>query len=379
MKDIDFDELDRAVSSLMNTVPTDDTAAVAAASDATPVVTLDTAPVADTSAMQPAAAMPITDPIAAPVLQDVPPLQSEQQLTQVQEPDATTTPAVAAPAVRRGRFMDVMPGSRDAKKVVPAGPISRQGVTLQPSGAPLAQESEAVETTPIVAEETASTLADSSVQETPLVSAENVSEAVAIDDLAMETAVDETAPLTSPFLPDAKVEKRPLGRPVEAMPTVDLAAELADTPAEPVAAADPLPSTMDTLSPNKDAQLPEQPLPAELGSELLTIETSAAGSAPEVQPVVTPSIEQPAPAVSDTAAEPATARAMAVTSIPQQYKVRQPSESQEAPAGALYDAQPVAEPAKKKSSGVLKIVIAFIVVALIGIGGGAAIYYLGLI
>ena len=384
MKDIDFDELDRAVSSLMKTVPEDEKEVVTP-EDTAPVVTLGgggTA-MADTPATVTAT---VSDDVPSSTAQNVPPLQSEEDLSQVQEPAPATEESVTSaptPAVRRGRFMDVMPGSRDAKRPQPAAPASRQGVTLQPTGAPVETEE------PAVAEATSSAT-DALTMPDPLALTDTSSEdmnpdvsmtepvEVEAESAATTELAEEAAPLSSPFLPDAKVEKRPLGRPAEAAPTVDLAAELSAASNEPLVGEQAL--TEDAISPNKDAQLPEQPRPAELGSELLSIETSADTVASTPQTTMLeqkPEAAPVAPVSAPTVTESVTARAMAATSIPQQYKVQPTTENSDAPASAIYDTQPLAHPAKKKSG--LFILFAIVAIILIGAGGGAAIYYLGLI
>ena len=88
MKDLDFDELDRAVSSLMSNVPDKTNAASAPAASS--------APAAPSAAVPPAdGATPIT------VVNNSKPV----------EPPAPATPTPAlAPAQRRGgRFMDMVP------------------------------------------------------------------------------------------------------------------------------------------------------------------------------------------------------------------------------------------------------------------------------
>ena len=353
MKDIDFDELDRAVNSLMSTAPGDETPA--SEDSIAQVVT----PVPDTTTIgmdMPQPEVVVSEPPLAPVIHD------ESELSQTYSPEPAA-PA-AAPTVRRGRFMDVMSGNRDTKRPQSASMVSREAPVLQP-----ATSLAPAETNPDVQ----LTQPDEATTEEPAPQ-DQIAPFIEAPVEEIVTESDEAAPLVSPFLPDAKVEKRPLGRPADAIPAVDLAAELSsavtEVPAAPV---------NDSISPNEDAQLPEQPLPAELGSELLSIETASDTITQEVPTtpgaIPQPEMSQPEPAV--VPAEPETARAAAVTSIPQQYKVQQPIESAEAPAGAIYDTQPLAHPAKKKPGWLWAVYI--LVIALVGAGGGAAVYYLGLL
>lgn len=382
MKDIDFDELDRAVSSLMSNVPKEDSTDAVSA-DRESVVTLGSDASSTEEPEVPPTEIATPEPLSAP----------ESEATELdapaEEPEAPTvvTPAGVAPppAARRGRFMDVKhPGAKEINRPAVAGPISRQAPTIEPLAA--------VDTTPAEVEAPTTDQPDPLASFQPETPAEPVTEAPAVEEASSEESPDamtesaqeamadvlgDVAPLSSPFLPDAKVEKRPLGRPAEPTPVVDLASELSEDAGDAMAEQ----PVNDGLSPNKDAQLPEQPLPAELGSELLSIETGADTSALDTPTAsATPEVAEPvepAPAPSnEPAPKPATEtpRSMPV-SIPQQYKV-QPKKDEDAPAGAIYDAQPLAHPEKKKP--VWLWVLAFVAIALLGIGGGIAVYYMGM-
>lgn len=379
MKDIDFDELDRAVSSLMGSVPNKD---------------------APADASQPSTAGEPTahasDAVALVGDQPHPSLPTEG----TSFPDAPAEPEPASPQpASRGRFMDmVRPGVKEGRKPFPASAVSRQGTTLQP-----AASSSRMTTAP---DEVAN---DTEDEETPM---PDIDLSIAMQDLnaletmapepvttgtleipsapdvptshepAQEPAVEEVAPLSSPFLADAKVEKRPLGRPVEAAPAVELTTE----PSEEVVPAPSVESfgILEPISPNDtDAQLPQEPLPAELGSELLSLETTEVAvspDTPEVQP--TPEVVAPVqtsesvPAPTASPQPPVPLQSIAAASIPQQYKV-QPETNQEAPVGGIYDAQPLAHPAKGKPGWLW--IVAIVLILVLGAGGGAAIYYLGLL
>lgn len=394
MKEIDFDELDRAVNSLMSTVPDDDTAQTEASNSlpeapANLALQPDPAPVATSAPMPEPSTVQYPDPATEPSEANPQPQSDAPQEVGVAASSATP---VAAPAARRGRFMDVKPsGGRDSRP--PArGKVSRLGVALQPTtSAPVGtiDQPQTVET-PVIEQPPKEPEVDleqamamsgyeavvSKPDVTPVLA--EVESTQNPDDLGVSGApIDEVEPLSSPFLPDAKVEKRPLGRPEPLQSSVDLAAELvSETPST---------SFDDPISPNKDAQLPEQPLPAELSSDVLDIETDTVASSeePMPQPEASPEImaagpNQPTtPSQPQTGPEANTGRILSSDSIPQQYKVQQPAEKPEEQANPIYDAQPLAHPASKKPGWIW--IVAIILIILIGAGGGAAVYYLGLI
>lgn len=188
----------------------------------------------------------------------------------------------------------------------------------------------------------------------------------------------DLGPPVLPFLPDAKVEKRPLGRPVEAPVTPAVPeATLSFGPAEPMSGTQDMTTAEVAPEENEDAQLPGQPLPAELGSELLSIETSTdmLTDSPAILP------NKSGGSASHSLHIPGVNRGGVATSIPQQYKT-QPKEENSDPelAGAIYDTasyhQPLVHPVKKKPGWVW--VLAIIGILLLGVAGGAAVYYFGL-
>lgn len=171
MSDIDFDELDRAVTSVLNS-PAQKPAEPAAAPAPEPVVA--------------------TKPVAA----------SAQDLH----------PAAQRP-VQRGRFLDMVHPAHDM--------APRQAVAIAPAERPNAVASQSTSQTfvsDVVAEPTPSTVVPKPEQpvETPQPAA-SAPEAPAPEakpeDFFAGGPVDAkpTEPTPSPFIPDAKVEKRPLG------------------------------------------------------------------------------------------------------------------------------------------------------------------------
>ena len=219
MSDIDFDELDKAVNSLMTNV---DTAKRNEALDdpEDTVVTLDTTePVAG------------GEPVSAPEAVSASTIPASALAR-----TASTSPALAVK--RRGQFMDVMHPSSDMKA---AKPVKRQGATIAPPAA-------------------------SAIVPEP--SNEPTSNAPTPDSGAIEAdapeAPSEQSPLTSPFLPDAKPEKRPLGVASDAgvVSTIDIATELNNELA--------------TDAKSEQVELPPEPpaLPEELHTDIMAVEAT---------------------------------------------------------------------------------------------------------
>lgn len=230
-------------------------------------------------------------------------------------PRDNTVPVKAAPAARRssGRFMDVVHPSSDMR----SSPAERSQ--------PRSEEPVAAETPAPTAETTA--------WPDPL-----DFHGFKSDDTPEEAeTLTPEKPLESPFLSDAKVEKRPLGAfsAVESTPAQE-------SPVEEVAAEEP-------ANPEEEPALLEAP-----ETELLEATT-------EETPVETePAVEEP----------------IGPTSITQQYKEQAPAEDQT--SGAIYDTeayhQPLAHPVKKKSGAL--VVVWVLVLLLLGGGVGAAVYFI---
>lgn len=370
MKELDFDELDRAVSSLMS----DTAGSVPDSSESPKEKTLD---------------IP-SSPTAKPTA-SFDALQPDVVKKAVEQPSDDNAPANAAPAIRRssGRFMDVVHPSSDMKQPTPQKPTTRQGVTISPAPSPLVVPSTlpdvVADDKPKDVEPTQDTVSE---WPDPLDVAGPRGTDSNQDSTLTDLPVEDKAPLTSPFLSDAKVEKRPLGGAVTS----------AEQPSEPVADA-ALPeqdhSVADGASPEDQAVVNpidfDTPLPEELQGNLVAIESgeaeATAVSAPETsaaekqtdhQSTASSTPEHPAKALipdhftnEDTPKGPA--------SIAQQYKEEPKTGDQT--NGAIYDTEayhkPLAHPAKK-SSGWLWIVWIILILA-VGAGIGAALYYLGIV
>lgn len=337
MTDIDFDELDKAVNTLMGDK---------ALSQSKPESAIVDTP--EKSNAEPSVAEPEAD------------TANESTPPSVQTPD--TRPAALA-VKRRGQFMDVMHPSADmtnSRTARPAAKVSRHGVSLAPAvpaTPPASPPSVAAEPSE---EPSPDTTAPAITPEAPVwpdpinfdeQSTDEAEPPVAATPAPVEAptpiAADVPAePLSSPFLPDAKVEKRPLG---EALPT--------GTGDMPAVASEPAASVS---------------LPDELSGDILKIESNELEIEPEVAPAPAPEAPQAAEATEVTD-EPAPAAS--APSIPPQYRT---DDSKDEPAehSALYDevaATQAAVPAKKKNGWLVPVAIIGLII--LGCAGGVFVYY----
>jgi hypothetical protein len=378
MKELDFDELDRAVNSLMTNVPT------------TPAPKKDD----DVVTLNIESSTPDT-PVASSIPVTAAPLATPTTLSQIATPptgDTAPAPRTSAPtlsvAARRGagRFMDVVHPSSDMKK--PTVPVSRQGATIEPSQSTQAQPPAVadpeLETPAKVTPEpsTAGTewpdpldVANFDTEDTSKVASKPVESTLVVPELPKSESLapkEPEAPLTTPFLPDAKVEKRPLGSPTSPVEEPDHTPILNPESSQGSSVNDP------------DDQLPAIPkdvepiLPAELQGDLMAIEADTNSGIPkteEGQPIE--NILKHKPMESSVTPEPPVSTGP--TSIPQQYR-EEPSTGDQG-NGAIYDTdtyhKPIEHPAKKKSGWMW--VIWILVILVVGAGGGAALFFLKVI
>lgn len=300
MQDIDFDELDRAVSSTLNPTRPSDTVK--------------------------------TDPVP------------------VRTPNPVT-PHPVAPAVRRssGRFMDVVHPSSDMR------PTERPERSAPRPPEPVQQEPERPAPAPATTD-WPDPLDFHGFNDEPKVEAPKPEPVSNNDDVS-------GMPLESPFLTDAKVEKRPLGA-FSANDTPNLsdqidaenAAELSSVEAGEVPlleAPDEELLTAETETKEDPVAVVEEPVK----EEKREVE-DATEMVPEEKPIPTSIVEEPT----------------GPQSITQQYK-EQPSSNQT--SGAIYDTeayhQPLVHTAKKKSGAL--VVIWILALILVGAGAGAGIYF----
>ncbi len=404
MTELDFEELDKAVHTLMGDL---DTSKRNPALDDPEVKVVTLSSPADEKAAT--SAVPAADPntMSAPVK----PMNTAVEST---APTAGSSPASASLAVkRRGQFMDVIPPTASSK--APVAPVSRQGTTLQPTteikpeapspaeptldpftiaGLDLEMESTGTGTPPPVHDEAkevesvpvdepvksewpdpidmAAPLADEEATEIADMKRAELGDAAGEENAPELPAdiVDEVAqpadaePLTSPFLPDAKVEKRPLGMPV-AEETDGATEPIEESDAAEVAADDAETDTPDTRPIEK---VPEVLLPEELKADIVSLESSSVVAAVTEAPEAT----EEAP---ENTATPASATVTGPQSIPQQY-AEQPSSGNQSNT-PIFDTsthtQPLEVPKKKKSP--LVWLLAVIILLIIGAVGGAALFY----
>lgn len=343
MQDIDFDEIDRAVNSITNS---------------------------STDAQTPSAPIVNSAPVETPASGSVD--------SEVSQPLA---PPVASPASRRssGRFMDVVHPSSDMRPPVSSRPapfapslhreddLERAEVTNAPVSAttqgsafhwpdpldmtiptPAPVESPAEKTEPALADPVAEV-----AEETPSIPEPNTE----------QNKLD--APLESPFLTDAKVEKRPLG----AFSGADADLALIEDPIPVSANATPVPEEVPPPV-EEPAHEEHDEVPHELHPDLLALDGHSQNEKQAADPLpqaTIPSDSTPSSAVEDIPVGP--------TSITQQYK-EQPS-SDTGQSGSIFDTeayhQALTHPPKKRSS--VLIIVWIITLILVGGGIGAGIYY----
>jgi hypothetical protein len=369
MKELDFDELDKAVNSLM---------ANASVSGPKSEPSEKVLEVPTSSPMESALPTPLASP--SPVV-SAPPAPSRPSIRTPSRP----TPSAAPAARRGGRFMDVVHPSSSVKKEVPK-PVNREAASIQPTKNVVAPSPVEVPK-PTLEEPSAATVAPEALKNDwpdPLEMAnfsepdkkeEPTPEREAMPTVSEPEAPrkDDESPLVSPFLPDTKVEKRPLGG--NALPS--------DSPAAVPAVEDTDDQLPATLEDTKSI------LPEEFHSDLVAIEADMTDphkkDEDEDAPVWnSPDVEKPEgekkplpPPESkkeDKASIPA-----GPGSIPQQYKEEKSTGDQV--NGAIYDTnayhQPLSHPAKQKSGWMWVVWIVLILV--VGAGGGAALYFWGII
>ena len=406
MTDIDFDELDKAVNHLMTTADT---------SESVPTVSNDTPMEVSTSHIDSSA------PVGTP-----------DNASTTSESTPSTSSSAPLAVKRRGQFMDIVhPGVGKPAAV----PVPRQGVTLQPVTPTLTREEpaaspvpEATTTPDFVAHEMESTgtaeapvnpLAEPATTETPPseqpeafepivptdepaaaeMPAENVESSSATteptdntddksetvtDDIVAEVAATTTPePLVSPFLPDAQVEKRPLGTPIAFPDTLETILDSKDDDTSPATVesarqddeTNKTPEDVSSVSSHDElndtppvAEEPATPpVPAELDKDIMALEsadTSPANSGEEVSstdatPVIPVPVQPPAGG-----------------SIAQQYS-EQPNSGDQT-NGAIYDTatyhKGVETPVVKKTSRLTWLIWALVLV-IVGAAAGAGYFY----
>lgn len=421
VKDIDFDELDRAVSSLLGSVD-DEKSAEQSAKESVPAEPTASSPIAvpgkhtDTlpSLEQPLSINEESVPPAVPLAAETATIQTPATPTDT----SIRSDRPVAMKRRGGRFMDVVHPSSDMKSAPSLTPPSARAgrfTTVNPSRA-MASDDPVKNDSAI---DMAQLLADSQPQEEPAVQSETTPQqsssidplefhGFSLEDTTSDEGVsdesaeyieapetqevapkpsstsDDTAaiplaspvsysePLSSPFLSDTKVNKRPLGAfsvqddssvDSDNTPDQSLDTELAEMQRMAgEASTQTLATEIEDTQTTADAAV----LPAELETELLSIESSE--SVPRQA-----SVAQEAPVV--TLPEPQVSAQLQGGSITQQYKEQQPFNTQQQTT-AIYDVdtfeRPLQHPKKKSSDWLL--VTGIVLLVLAGVAGGAYVY-----
>ncbi len=400
MKDLDFDELDRAVNSLMKDAPaTDPEPKLADEQTVTINPTIkegDKPSLANLSQAVSHLNGP-TDKADAVSQSSTPPGDLLPKPDPVPTPVSNPKKQPVSVASRRGRFMDVRPGttkpetpvrrqSREGIAIDPTRPIVNDVIRPMPNTAPpkeVVTETEPVsdvKADPVSVVNPVSGIDQNTDEHTkedwpdPIEMAGYEESELPAKKPETDKKTEAETPLVSPFLPDAKVEKRPLGgQPSSAPPaTPELSAIESD---EAMAAEDTA-----QLMPNP---VVEKPLPEELSGDVIALESDANTMTQPTsteEPVAAQREEEPAPEAMITASS-ATSKPVAsppstgAISIPQQYK-EEPSSGDKS-SGSIYDTdtyhQPLTHPGKKKSGWMW--VIWIVLILILGAGAGAALYY----
>ena len=421
MTEIDFDELDKAVSSLMTkssasqaTVEKPEAAKVDSQTDEiasvkTPQQTVEPEPqtkpaesVPDTSDTSASVEVPevAVEPVVATEKTDAEPEKPEEsqpvasEAASAVQPQTVVAPTVAASVPlatkRRGQFMDMKHPSANMQSPKPVpSPISRQGSTIKPltQSEPAATEQQAIEAasepeTPVEVPVVPAAPGNPEVATEPsaagpIETPEDTESHSVVDDLP-DISEDELTSkndtvLTSPFLPDAKVEKRPLGGTPVVAPepmdenftesTEDSAQKSDETLThdhEPIE-----PEHADTLGAETHTA---SELPKELHESVMQVESDTTN----VQGAQQTSTEQTTGSNDAGASGAVGAAAVQQASIPQQYKTKNDEKSDDDEPATLYGDAPLPLMPKKKSH--FGVILAIVGLLLLGAAAGAVLY-----
>lgn len=340
MKELDFDELDRAVNTFLGDAPaaTDAATATDQGLPISPSIE-NTAVVAET---------PISNPIQSVV---------------------SKRPS--------GRFMDVVHPSSDMKSASNTVASSREGVTIGRVDQSVSQESSF---SPTPQETTQTTDLESQINApknewpdpidmTPLQSETGDQEPSSLPPVQEPQPPIMPTSQTSPFLTDAKVEKRPLGGQNEvgkSQDVVDLSG-ISSVPLVDRASDDPVEN--------------KKILPPELEADLVSIEAGDATTPAVSTDEKIENRETDETKNSNQLGESVDSRRSAIlasSSIPQQYKEQPSSGDQSHAAVFAVDDNPdvLQHPAKKKSGWMTVVWIVLIITVAAGLG--AASYFMKL-
>lgn len=377
MKDIDFDELDKAVSSLLGS------------SDQKPA-----------TASQPTSSTPTT-PVTPPATPNAPePAKPAASTAPSVPPREPATPSVSAPAARRsGRFMDVVHPSSDmagADKEANSQPLAGSGRKLQPINRDVKPE-------PVEPKEEAKKAEQPIPQKLSVVPEADPKTLVSTPDTddtkwpdpldvqppqsadtSTETKTEETdaskTDSASPFLTDAKVEKRPLGAYAD-QPKSEAAPTDEKAPDKPNASDSSFDTLGSALLPGNDSQIPATPaapnnddMPPELDQKVVEIEATERGETtqPDADKEAGQKSEASDLAEASTPSNPPVN--VASMSIPQQYKsTERPAKEADRPVFDTKDYHAPIQTTDHKKSGMGQWILLGVLL-LVAVGG--AVYWL---
>ncbi len=353
MKDIDFDEIDRAVNSFISNTSGNDT---------------------DSNSPKPE--VPVDNPQVKPTAVQTPPLAGR----------------------RGGQFMDMVrisPAPRatptPVQQSTAAVPVSSQSVIIEP----VSKEEPPVSVTPNVVDKPDDQVLPPVNLPDPIDFSESINKQQITTDAPKPTENKEDVDIDkindgitnelngqsglpdSPFISDARVEKRPLGafsggvqsqnvepsavqpemEPSKTVPEASGGVPVQDSVEDEQKPVVFVPSNeRDISSPDMDT-----PLPAELRDDLLSIESDST-----TNPKVVQSVAEDKPPASQPANQPL---------VPQQAQTTPSSNDQK--TGSIYDTDSyhntLLHPKKKKSGWLWVLWIALLLA--VGAGAGAAVYY----
>jgi len=259
--------------------------------------------------------------------------------TKVNTETKTNSSEISKPAIGRtsGRFMDVVHPSSDMKSVkaddrVPPKPVSREASTISPPKKVDMLESGDSNLDTKDASSKLEKPKDPEIMPDPI----DVSDSL---EKKAEAADQANNGPNSPFLPDAKVDKRPLGAYSDNVPS------LGDNPPK--------------FQESKEEVKPfDTPMPAELDPKLLSIES---GGVDEVVQPKTPETSTNQQTVTDSGS---------------QFVESKSVDSEQPASGSIYDTKeyhtPINHPAKK-SAGWMMVVWSILIIAVCG-GIAVAVY-----
>ncbi|PID33467.1 hypothetical protein CR969_00625 [Candidatus Saccharibacteria bacterium] len=384
MTDIDFDELDKAVNSLMgkSDEKTDQAEKPVPTTEAAPAFTVNPQPTTPAMPSQPAT--PVASASPTPVAST--PVSAPAAV----KPGADQAPKPANLATKRsaGRFMDMVHPQSDMINSRPmASAPSRQGATLQPGGEAAVDMLAGSEDKPAddLADKVSNSLNQSATGSTATPKPPLTLQPLSPSEKPAENKPEEqlTQAQESPFLPDAVVEKRPLGEPMtlaepkspaESEPKLD-APTPTDSPSEkPV---DQPAQADDNLAPvEPSTPSPSEPLAPELGKDIMALEASAPEDLKLPADLKSSETKKPEPQAPKDDNQSSSSSMPVSGDIPQQYKAEESIAPDPAPVFEAAAQQPPEVQHKPKGKSGWFIVMIIILLLILGAGGGVAAYFL---